>query len=88
MIPSYKIKCTAAGWRIASDLMSELMDSRQRMLGQEAGETYSEIIGGMRFHAYRLRCGGIEVRQSMPRTTAEWAELAADGAAPLVPKEG
>ena len=58
-----RLKVTAAAFITACDLYRDLTEPGQRLLGSEPGAVYCETLAGHRFTAYRLRCGGVEIRE-------------------------
>lgn len=48
---------------LATDLLREVLEPGQRLLGPEPGDLYQEDIGGCRFFVNRLRCGGVDLRE-------------------------
>lgn len=75
MIPQARIRCTAAGFAQAAELMADLIADRGRLLALAPGSEYRERTNGHTFMAYRMACGGIDIRESMPVTREGWAEL-------------
>lgn len=63
MTKQAKIKCSTAAYPHASDLMAEMLGNGRRLLGPEPGAEYVETVCGHKLIAYRLECGGVEVRE-------------------------
>lgn len=64
MTQKYKLKTTAEAWPHAVDLMHEMMTNGRRLLGPNAGDTYSETVAGFTLIAKRKCCGGVDVREA------------------------
>lgn len=61
--PRARIKSSAEAAPLAADLLLHLLGDGRTLMGAESGDIYAETIGGHSFIAYRLRCGGVEVRE-------------------------
>lgn len=69
-----RIKCSAAAFPHAADLMSEILGNSRGRLGADPGATYAETVAGVRLIAYRLNCGGVEVREIRQTKSANLTE--------------
>lgn len=58
-----RLKVTVPALAVATDLLRELLAPGQRLLGHDAGATHYETIAGHRLIAYRLECGGVDIRE-------------------------
>ncbi len=67
--PRARLKVTLAATRYAAELLNELSEPAQRLLGHEPGACYAEVIDGHQFVAYRLECGGVDLREVVGETS-------------------
>jgi hypothetical protein len=62
--PLILIRVSAKAFAYAVDLVNDMADGN--LLGPEPGSGYTENIGGHILYAFRLRNGGIDVRDYLP----------------------
>ena len=60
--PRVRVRATWPAYNHAHDLLYAIMRGAVK-LGIDPGSEYSEVVAGKKFIAYRLRCGGVEVRE-------------------------
>jgi hypothetical protein len=63
MTPRLRIRTSLAATVHAADLATMLTSRGCFALGDEPGAHYAETLAGHKLAAYRLRCGGIEIRE-------------------------
>lgn len=61
--PKARMKVTVPAVHHAVDLLDHLLGDGRTKLPSDPGAIYAEKIAGHQLLAYRLRCGGIEVRE-------------------------
>lgn len=70
MTPLAKMKVTVPAFPHAVELVQHLLGDGRTKLGVEPGAAFTEGVAGHKLIAYRLSCGGIEVREVLPRFLA------------------
>jgi len=58
-----RMKVTKRGTFAAMDLLRDVLQPGQQLLGPDAGAQYHEVLAGHRFIVNRLACGGVCIKE-------------------------